>query len=109
MQLIKQVQAENIGEGISVFIEGDGTIDWANYAKTAVETIFFFTIGATFIYLIWGAIRMITASGDQAKMDLGRKRITWAVIGLVVVAGGYIIWQIGMYIAGLNEIDTGGL
>lgn len=109
MSLINQARAAKIGDEVGIFIEGDGTIDWAGYAKTAVGMIFIFTAIAVFIYLIWGAIGMITANGDQAKMDLGRKRITWAIIGLVVVAGGFVIWQLGMSVAGLNAVDTGGL
>lgn len=42
------------------------------------------------IMILWGAFQLLTAAGNEERIRQGRRTITWAVIGLVVVliAGG---------------------
>jgi len=37
------------------------------------------------IYIIIGAFLYLTAFGDESKAESGKKTITWAIIGLVMV------------------------
>lgn len=49
------------------------------------------------IMIIIGGIRYMTSGGDQADVKSAKDTILYAVIGLVVAAGGYAIvtWVIG--------------
>ncbi len=57
----------------------------------------------TFNFLI-GAIGVITASGDKAKVESARNRITTGIIGLVVVVAGIFIIQLLGSLIGLGDI-----
>jgi hypothetical protein len=43
------------------------------------------------VMLIWGAFTMMTSAGSQSKYEDGKKKITSAVIGLVIVLGAWLI------------------
>jgi len=47
--------------------------------------LFLIAILLTLIYLIWGGIDFITSSGDKNKIHAAREKITFAIIGLVIV------------------------
>lgn len=41
-------------------------------------------IGLVIVMLIWAAVLMLTAQGDENKLATARKAIIWAVIGIIV-------------------------
>lgn len=41
--------------------------------------------GIAIIMILWGAFQYFTAYGDPQKIDAGKKTLTWAIIGLVVI------------------------
>ncbi len=53
-----------------------------------------------FGYLLWGGFDYLTAMGDPEKAAAGRARITYAVLGFVVVFGAYWLTQIISYMFG---------
>lgn len=51
---------------------------------------------ATFValyWLTWGIFEYIFAGGDKQKLESARKRLTWAIVGLIFVALAYWIAQ----------------
>lgn len=46
-------------------------------------------VGLSIVMLIWAAILMLTAQGDEGKLTTARKAIIWAVIGIVVAILAY--------------------
>lgn len=54
---------------------------------TEVVLPFFLNIagGIAIIMILWGAFQYFTAYGDPQKIDAGKKTLTWAIIGLVVI------------------------
>lgn len=51
-----------------------------------------------------GGLRYVISRGDQTAMDEAKKNITWAIIGLIVIA---LSWAITVNIIGLiNSIQT---
>ena len=44
-----------------------------------------------FLMLIMGGFRYITSGGDQKKASEARGTLTFAIIGLVVIAGAFLI------------------
>lgn len=61
------------------------------------------------IVVIWGAFLMITSAGNESKYKEGKKKITSAIIGLVIVLGAWIIvntvFMAIASIAGASEIS----
>ncbi len=46
---------------------------------------------AALIFLILGGIAWITSQGDKANVEAARKRITFAIIGLIIAFSAYFI------------------
>lgn len=44
-----------------------------------------------FYYLIWGTFQYILASGSKEDLAKARHRITWALVGLLVVFSSFLI------------------
>lgn len=44
-----------------------------------------------FIMLIYGGFTYLLSMGESAKVQKGQKILTWAIIGLIVFAGSYLI------------------
>src|SRR3989344_4341745 len=56
--------------------------------------ITFLLVGATLLaltFLIWGGIQLITSGGDKTGVETARKKVTFALIGLVVAFLGFFI------------------
>ena len=68
----------------------------------------FFYIGVflAFYYLLWGSFQYILASGNKENLAKARSRITWALIGLVVIFSAFLIAK---YAAGIFTPGKGGL
>lgn len=110
MSLIKPAQAAAIGKEVNLLLQTTpGTISWSNYVKVLADVFFFATAVAAFIYLIMGALNVLSANGNTANTELGKKRMTWAMIGLLVVAGSFLVWKLALEAIGLKTIDTVGL
>lgn len=63
--------------------------------------IYFIATFLTFFWLIWGAVEYIVAAGDKEKLGRARNRIIWAIVGLFVVFGAFLVAQFGAQIFGL--------
>jgi len=58
-----------------------------------------------FFYLIMGGIQYITSGGDKAQAEAARDRITYALIGLVIVVGSFAIIKLIEAFFGIHIID----
>jgi amino acid transporter len=59
-------------------------IDWALYLAAIIAVIF----------IIIGGFMYITSAGDATKATTGRKTLTNAIIGLVIIVMSYLIVQV---------------
>ncbi len=111
MKLIPIAAAEEkIGKDVKMLISTNpGTIAWDSYIKTAIDLVFFMSAVVVFVFLLLGAYEIISANGNRQSMESGKSRIVWALAGLVVVAGGFIIWKLMMEVVGMSKINTVGL
>jgi hypothetical protein len=51
--------------------------------------------GSIFLFLIvYGGIIMMTAAGNQSNIDKGKKIITWAIIGALILGAAYAITRL---------------
>ena len=58
-----------------------------------------------FFYLIMGGIQYISSGGDKAQAEAARNRITYALIGLVIVVGSFAITKLIEAFFGINIIN----
>lgn len=57
--------------------------------------IFFAAAGLAFIIMFaWGAVQMILSGGDKEAIAKARSKITWAIVGVALLALSYLIFQL---------------
>lgn len=54
------------------------------------------------VFLIWGGIKWITSGGDKAAVDIARKTIIAAIIGLILTFLSFFILSVIFGLFGLN-------
>jgi|Napbiome12C3dose_1001474.scaffolds.fasta_scaffold00004_115 FtsH-binding integral membrane protein len=59
-----------------------------------INIIFYAAAFVAFFYILWGAFAYISAQGKKEDLAKARARITWAIIGLIVVFLAYIITKL---------------
>lgn len=86
------------------FVGGSGDAkSVSNVISTVVTLLFYVAAGLAIVYLIMGGIRWITSRGDKANVEAARKQIIAAIVGLVVVAGAFLILNIVFNILGTGK------
>lgn len=81
-------------------------------AEGIVQTILinvigiFFTVGGlgVVIYFVWGAVDWILSGGDKEKIGNARKKMTHAIIGLVLLSLSYVVINIVGLVVGFNPL-----
>jgi glucose uptake protein GlcU len=77
--------------------------------NTFISVLFFGAALAAFVFIVIGAFQYVTAGDDAAKTEKSRKTITNAVVGLILVALVYVIFQIVIRIVpGLSDFFAEG-
>jgi hypothetical protein len=69
------------------------TAGLASFLSPLLNIVFYIVIFLTFYYMIWGAFQYIMARGDKEALHKARARITWALVGLIVVLMAFFITQ----------------
>jgi len=67
--------------------------------RNVITIVFIVAALLTLFYLVMGAINWITSAGDKGKVEDARNKITAAVIGLLILAATWAIYQLVMTIA----------
>lgn len=57
---------------------------------------------AVFLYLVWGGIEWIMSGSDKTKLEGAQKRLSNALIGLLIVTASWAIWKVVLYFFGIN-------
>ncbi len=72
-----------------------------------VNVIFAIGGGLAVIYIIWGGIIYLTAGSDENKAKQGRDTLTYAIIGLVVIALSFTIIRWLVTVIGFSNNPAG--
>lgn len=83
-------------------------------AEGLVETILVNTVSILFavgglgvvVYFIWGAVDWVLSGGDKEKISSARKKMTNAIIGLVLLSLSYVIINLVGSIVGFNPLGA---
>lgn len=67
--------------------------DLASVLSELLNIAFYLAFFLAFFYLIWGAFSYITAQGKKEELQKATARITWAIIGLIIVFLAFFIAQ----------------
>ncbi len=59
--------------------------------QLGVELIFTIGISLVIIFIIYSGIQWITSGGDEKKIEKAKARLTYSIIGLIVIAGAFFI------------------
>lgn len=82
----------------------------ANLSTLISNTIgLFFTIGGIgfIIMILWGAVNWILSGGDKEKIAAARKRITTAIIGIVVLSLTFVVALVIGQLTGVSDLMDG--
>lgn len=71
-----------------------------------VTTLFVFAIILTLFFLILGGISFITSGGDKQKVVQARLRLTYAVVGLIIIFLSFFIVNIIGGFFGVNLLSV---
>lgn len=55
--------------------------------------VFLLATFLTFFWLTWGAFQYMSAGGDKQKLSEAKSRITWAIVGLIIVFVAFLVAQ----------------
>lgn len=64
-----------------------------SFINQLLPIIFYLSAFLAFFWLIWGAFQYIVAGGDKENLAKARSRITWAIIGLILVLLAFLVAQ----------------
>ncbi len=71
--------------------------------QLVIKMVFGLAIFLAVVYLMYGGIRWITSRGDKMAIESARKHIVSAIIGIVVVAGTFLILQVLFTVLGVDN------
>lgn len=63
----------------------------ADFISPLLNIAFYIAVFLAFYFLVWGAFQYILASGKKEELAKAKARITWALVGLMVVFMAYLI------------------
>ena len=64
--------------------------DLASFLTPLLNIVFYIAAFVAFFYILWGAFSYLTAQGKKEDLAKARTRITWAIIGLIIVFLAFI-------------------
>jgi len=81
--------------------------DLAKVFKNSINILFAVGAMAFTIMIIWGAVDWILSGGDKEKIASGRRRITNAIIGLVILSLSFTIMVVVGQVLSINALQFG--
>lgn len=81
--------------------------DFARVLKNTITILFAVGAMAFTIMIVWGAVSWILSGGDKEQIAGARKRITQAIIGLVLLSLSFVVMVVLGQILNINFLQTG--
>ncbi|MBI5413066.1 PKD domain-containing protein [Candidatus Peregrinibacteria bacterium] len=95
------------GEGL------DPELKKANNAREFIVNVVNFALGflglISLVIIIYGGFMYVTAAGNEEQAGKGKKAITYALIGIIIILASYAIVRTALTIGGGDETQTGGV
>lgn len=72
-------------------VEGEPAAAVGNVLSYLLNLAPYFLGGLAFLAILYSGAMYVLAFGDPTKMETAKKNLTWTIIGIVAVAGVYIM------------------
>lgn len=70
-----------------------------------IITLIFTVAAVAFVIMfLWAAVQMILSGGDKESLAKARGRITWAIIGIVLLSLSFVVFRVLGSLTGFNII-----
>lgn len=93
--------------GTGAKVSGNAGPDLSTLITNTIN-LFFVIGGIGFtIMILWGAVNWILSGGDKEKIAGARKRITTAIIGLVLLSSAFVVTLVVGQITGIDALKNG--
>ena len=87
---------------------GGLTLKGAEIIRVILTYFYIAAIILALLFLIWGGFNWITSEGDKQKLAQAREKITFSVIGLIVVFLAYLVVVFIGNFFGVGLLQTSG-
>lgn len=91
-------------EGMDKFNPAFTTI--GGVVTTVIPFIFAFAGIGLLLMIISAGFTLLTSAGDAKKLDMGKNRLTYALVGFLIIFVAFWVVQIVGRIFGLQDIQT---
>ncbi len=91
--------------GIPSTLGGDFSTSGAALFQTGVSWLLYIATALAIFMLMWGGIQWITSSGDPEKVASAKKKLTFAIMGLVIAIGAFFIVRVIVTVLGGSGND----
>lgn len=88
--------------GLPAALGGEFSTSGAALFQTGISLLLYVATALAILMLMWGGIQWITSSGDPEKLAAAKRKLTFAIIGLVVSIGAFFIVRIILTVLGSN-------
>ncbi len=92
----------NIKPPLQIQTSGNGEQDISKLINAGIQLLFSVAAVAFVIMILWSAISWILSGGDKEAVAKARARLTWAVIGVVILSTAFAIFRILESITGFT-------
>lgn len=86
--------------GLPAALGGDFSTSGAALVQTGISWLLYVATALAILMLMWGGIQWIMSSGDPEKVASAKKKLTFAIIGLVVSVGAFFLVRVIVTILG---------
>lgn len=105
---MQQVFAQNLKlfDGTTI----QGPVDWATdigkVVSRAVPYVFAFAGLGLLLMLLSAGFDYLTSAGDEKKLETAKQRLTYALVGFLIIFTAFWLVQIAAKIFGLTEAQS---
>ncbi|MCX6783091.1 MAG: hypothetical protein NTZ20_03820 [Candidatus Levybacteria bacterium] len=92
-----------------VGIPGGGNANISSIINTAISLLFFVGVFLTIVMILISGIQWIMSGGDKGKIESARNRLTYSIIGFLLVISSFAIIKLIISTLGGKTSFFGGL
>lgn len=94
-----------IPSGIPTSLQGNLEDSGSKVFQTGLDLLFYGAVILAMVSIIYSGIQWITSQGDLGKIQSAKKRLLYSVIGLCIVAGAFLIFNLVAGVLGKNSTE----
>jgi uncharacterized BrkB/YihY/UPF0761 family membrane protein len=82
-----------------------GAISIEKIISNTLSLIITAGIVVSVIMIVWAGIQWVTSEGDKQKVAAARARLTWAIIGIIIMLISFFIISVINYLFGIQLLN----